>query len=637
MNRDQAVNEFILWVSGDFSEVEKAPFDDKKLDIAVEAFNDSKKHRAALLNQLVPLEDESSFLIVASRKLITARLGNTPIVGIVTLARLENTKESERTEFITQILESGDFWLFLRGLPIVFGQLKFKGEPFLNFLVALLQKIGSNFSRFHAMDAIRAYAGSFPEEAVELVSEISSTSEVTEYHVEIGGCLLGEVKTLTAAEGNRKAQLHIENKLSQSTSLQLRLIRLLAIKAMMRKQPVSTEEFWLLVEEMNAGHPDERLVALECVLDQLDRLQRDEIVDETYLNWIVEKGLLSVPQAQYRLLSRLSIFISQFRNNIPAPYLNAIERAVGSLAVIDKEHKGIWREFFDVLSLLCYADVDISKRVFKSVVQKNGGSEFDEMLTGDEGVQFIESLRSQNIPSLVSHFLFAPSGRQRSAGIALFEILGISDLSSKDSPEIDSNILRGVLFQFRIGYRRPNVISRFYPAIEPLVRKMDDETKKIFMTEIQYEAMNLPGQCLRDWKKYSRRKLFSEPLKIVDDYFKQKAQPEEQRIFDFIMPGIEQGAHLAWRKRAKIVSDAMQTAKDQSPFLGMIRSKTLLYGSSFDYETEEFISSPTEFTRISTSEEEGRMPYIDPEGEAMRYCEAISVLKQLEQIFQGDE
>lgn len=229
----------------------------------------------------------------------------------------------------------------------------------------------------------------------------------------------------------------------------------------------------------------------------------------------------------------------------------------------------------------------------------------------DKFEYFRSELSKLDLTHLITELVFSGDITKCRLGVLFLEGSEFTPLTSKTLPNINDENKNTALTELIRNRHINQTIAKKVQYFEPFFRNTNEELKEAFINEIFVQAINFPGNCLKEMKRFGRSKLIRTIISKTEKYFDNFKQIQKSPANGFSFPGYKE-ACLQVNKRW--ISKVKRSAEEKSVFLKFVSRVELVYGKDFSFFMRQNVSDASSMTQIENTMELPRLELIDPEG-----------------------
>jgi hypothetical protein len=241
---------------------------------------------------------------------------------------------------------------------------------------------------------------------------------------------------------------------------------------------------------------------------------------------------------------------------------------------------------------------------------------------------FMELATYPRLQELVAN-LFSANMDRRRFGLSLINS-GLPLNLSKDLLKSTSELHLALgLLQIRFDQLNPKQTCSLLLQMLPRIEKASPQLQSLLSEELAFQARNLPGLCLEQFKKVKKPSpLLKSAIAEAESYFEQLRSAAASPVAAMHVPGLNQARRSLRLRQSRMIDEQ---SREGSVFLEFMKSVHLLYGrDGFAHYQENRLSEPSAFQGFSTSVEMPRLDTMDYDGQKLRRHQTLMQIHSIE-------
>lgn len=297
---------------------------------------------------------------------------------------------------------------------------------------------------------------------------------------------------------------------------------------------------------------------------------------------------------------------------------------------IPLEHKVTWREVDQLLASSMKSNnedtVDFIQRLYDRHPEC-----FTQLLDRSNRslLFFMELAAYPRLQELMANLFSAKMNRRR-FGLSLINSGLPIDLSKQLLKNTSEWHLALGLLQMRFDQLNPQQTCSLLLQLLPRIEKASPQLKSLLSDELAFQARNLPGLCLEQFKKIKKPSpLLKSAIAEAESYFKQLRSAADSPIAAMHVPGLNQARRTVNLRQSRLIDEK---SREGSVFLEFMKSVHLIYGrEGFAHYQENNLSDSTPFQSFSASTEMPRLDLMDYDGQKLRRHQTLMQIHSIEE------
>jgi hypothetical protein len=535
----------------------------------------------------------------------------------VILAELLKEVGVLNSELILSGLEqpnSMNYWTIIRSLPTLFAE--YQLEPYFaaRFFESIGKIIKEDLASGDFFQAIEYYAFNFPSDALK-VFLIYKENNFHELQLDISAILLGAMRS---AIRTKKLVIEITDEEAYLQFSHSELFRILEYKSWVityQRGNSSFEEIINVINKAFKGGSKEVETAFSIISRVINNSINDDIVVSLLLNWMRESIKTSIsPESSFHIISTFYRLITFGKPEFLNKRINDFKYIFPKLLPIDAIYMGLWKKVEELLCSLANVN-EVYFNDFLNIIIQTSSASLKELLENDLFHVFTHGKPKLWINSIFTRLIFSTNDNDRLIAFELFKKSpGISLEGLSETPS--DTILKNILLEFSRSIFLAKGTSKFLLIIEPFYNEVNEKLKKDFISEMVFQAINYPGECLNNWEsKENKSEVLTPVISKARNYFSKINEVSDLPCNNFSCFEFVEGAKLERKIQARAINSKV---KEKSVFMNFVKHTQILYGDEWSFQNSGGGNKPTKFNELHYSVEYPRLESIDPEGMVLK-------------------
>lgn len=547
------------------------------------------------------------------------------LLGLLWSQAYRQLPPNRRPGFLDYWVDNDDvqFWNFILALETFLLNVKVPSNLTSKLFLKISNAVRNDLAGGNFYKAIEAYAFSLPSEGLDVFDQYIGAG-LDESKLHIAAVILGVIRTKSIEDKSFEEAVNKRDvRLKGSPKTELRLCYLRSWSFAFGRGGVSNEKMSSVLDSAMEGTPaeqDESFAAIHrCLIGQ-----SNEDVLEFALRWLnryVSSGLSSNAKLSVlRVLSQVQDSRKDGSGGLKTPCTHSLILAIQP---IDVGEIGLWKEVESILVNQLRESTRDFNELLIQITERNP-KPLIEQFKNREFSYLISEMGKEDVRGLVTECVFSKSDNVRRLGSVLFQRVKIDGLSDEVIKGKADSELNAVLWEFVRGAFDGESAARFLLMLEPLFRNASSSVlRDEFEQEMFLQAVNFPGACLEQWKKFENPSdLLNRVIAKAENYFEQLQSVKDSPAYSFEFPGLREADENGRRDISKNISEGV---REKSLFQQLVKRVSLLYGDSWcvlGQGDQRGIGETLPLHDISTVMEIPRLEILAPEMMALRRLEA---------------
>ncbi len=598
---------------------------EKTLAVEVEAMFADRERAVEALAALFPQGVSANSTFYDQLNDLHLRLGwgelSHRAAGLLLVEATEQLGNDGAEALLRQVsaVRSPDFFQVLESLHVFVEERTLRAEFAAEWFPALVRRIGNDLASGGFWKALEVYCEKHSESAVQILRCLLGAKDDAE--ISVAANLLGTLRTLSlsnsaAAELAQLDATFLNNSVSSTRSVHHRSWIQTAWRGKMSRSNLAA-----LLGLMSGGTPDEQDLAFWIACRSLLSPAIAPDAFDFGMDWLRAnaKPLISANAKHH---------VVDFAAHLAHKGRWEGEDLLLSIQPIPVENKGTWQQLEAFLVHRLQTDVKAFSAYCLKLAEQNASSWLKVMQELRSFEWLISEMQGKDLGELVGWLVFSRDVGCRKLGLFLFDKLSLVSLPTEILNGVGEDRFRLAFYELqRTLALDGEAIARFLIVLIPGVQRTGQEFQREFYDELVLQIKNFGGSCRDEFKKRADEfPSLKRALDAADRYVEALRKVRESHVGAMEVSGYRQADRISRRRFANAVS---QGAEQQSAFMKLFKKVHLLYGKQWSSFHDGKLSETFGLQQFSTDMEISRLERIDPEGMALRRCNAAAQIRDL--------